>query len=204
VAHELRNVATVRLELTLPSRGWEPPPSWLDVIVNIVVERFGFDPEAVETELDEITADPIGDPVQVVNVHWDAPETWTASWEVNWDIIGDEITVESFLVEVLAFRPHALDPVGGVVGEAVVAAGLREVSIVSDPSVVAAELGSDPTSVYFIARVCPLTDSGTAAGSGQFGPATPAVISHQPIITMNPLLFIHRRWRHASQRRHHA
>ncbi|TWU46665.1 hypothetical protein [Rubripirellula reticaptiva] len=167
--------------------GWHPPPSWLDVLAGFFSDHFGYDPWSADFELDEITADPIGEPVQIVSVGWETTSTWADDWIVRWDVIGDESAVQSYLVEVLAFRPHSNDPVGGVVGSAIVAHGQREVSIDADHATMMAEIGSDPMSVYLIARVCPLMQTSATAGPGQFGPAIPAVISHNPVLTSNAM-----------------
>ncbi len=177
--------------------GWRPPASWLDVLVNVVFDRMGIDLAAVEEAIDEVIADPIGEPVQIDRVRLSLDHVGAfvpPPWTVRWDVTGDESDVESYLVEVFVFRPHSMDPVGAVVAESIAATGEREVAIDVDPDVMDAEIGADVQSAYLIARVCPILRSESAAGPGQFGPAIEAAIAvtglgSMPIRVENPRYF---------------
>lgn len=80
---------------------WDPPPSWLDILLGILSD-FGL----IDELIDEIEADPAGEPVQVEDVRFVQEG---GNWYIRWDVFGDDSEVPGYLVEILLLRPHEAD-----------------------------------------------------------------------------------------------
>lgn len=147
--------------------GYGPGYGWGDLLAHLLHDLLGLGdgdgiPGLDDIIDDAIEPDPVGDPLQITNVRLVADG---ADRLIRWEVTGDEANVASYHVELLMFYPHRLDPIGGAVFEADVAAGtchaLVDAGAFDDAR---ADAGAD----LFITYVLPLV-------SAQFHEPDPAI-----------------------------
>ncbi len=147
--------------------GYGPGYGWGDLLADLLHDLLGLGdgdgiPGLDDIIDDAIEPDPVGEPLQITNVRLVADG---ADRLIRWEVTGDEGNVASYHVELLMFYPHRLDPIGGAVFEADLAAGadhaLVDAGAFDDAR---ADAGAD----LFIAYVLPLV-------SAQFHEPDPAI-----------------------------
>lgn len=133
---------------------WDPPPSWLDILVGIL-ERL----DLIDELIDEIEADPAGEPVQVEHVRLVRDGM---QFHVRWDVHGDDSEVTGYLVELLILRPHEAEMLHApALLTDNVDAGQREwtfpvdVDFVTNLEAALLALGEDHAYCYLAPRVTP-------------------------------------------------
>jgi hypothetical protein len=175
----------------VPPWGWGPPPSWLDILAGLWWGHGsggggpggggwgpgggGWGPGGgsgdgdVFEDFEEFDADPIGEPIQIENVRFDAEDM-----SIAWDVVGDDSQVEEYLVEWIVLRPQSLDPLGAAIFSERAFPEERSHSILGiDHAVLVAEVAADGGAAYLIPSVAPRFVSDAGYGPGQLGAAVP-------------------------------
>ncbi len=171
--------------------GYGPGYGWGDLLGHLLHDLLGLGdwdgiPGLDDIIDDAIEPDPVGEPLQITNVRL---VTDGADRLIRWEVTGDEANVASYHVELLMFYPHRLDPIGGAVFEADVAAG-------ADRALVDAgafdDARTDAGADLFLAYILPLVSAEfhepdpAIPEPMQPGPAQPLQLSDR---TLRPTVF---------------